>query len=761
MNVVAGGNSGELTYQWYEYIEYEEEGYWNTRYEAIADATGASYTSEAITGYKPYYCTVRDEYGNSSDVWFYIHIDNNLSIVQIGEQIRYIEPGEEVTLEVNATCSAGEITYQWYEYAYDIDGQYWLSETTLQGATSNIYTTDGLYARKRYECRVYDEYGNSNSVSFDIKIDNGLTAAALNNRYHFTVYAGESLTLNTVASCDNGQVYYQWYGDGREKIENATGSSYTTEALYGYKEYICCVYDDYGNWTETAWFTVSIDSGLTAEPAGAYVYHVSQEPITLAVNASNLLPELQIGYTWYDEYGSWLDYTTSGTYTLTNPSAGSYYCDVSDGSQNRRVWFYVVDGVLAQACGNNDYGVRPNEPVTLRVAAWNAQNDITYQWFENDGTAIDGATESVLSFNADHDKNVVCRVEGTGINTDTPFRVYIATSFEIGPESISKVCLIPSGESIQIIRNITSTYDNDLAISWFRNGEEIPSEASNTLTVTAGGYYVFKAEDCYGNIYEYSFWCVEGQPETVSEWDTVYRNANTTDTIYQFIPSEDGIYQLEGSCEICKAGTEGIFISLQWPDIIRLEAGQIYYAVLDHSNSSFRYGMIQKDREDYNITLPRGQNFWIPDLVINACGYSVDNSISDNQAVVYNDGYYFETLSTGTANLAITYGCQVQRVYHITVIDAYIITLPDQLHTIEEDAFNGDIGMRFIRLGGNVQTVKSGAFANTGDITIIVENGNTVFESGAFSNANPLIICQNGSSVAWYCNGNRIPYLTQ
>ena len=171
--------------------------------------------------------------------------------------------------------------------------------------------------------------------------------------------------------------------------------------------------------------------------------------------------------------------------------------------------------------------------------------------------------------------------------------------------------------------------------------------------------------------------------------------------------------------------------------------------------------MIQKDREDYNITLPRGQNFWIPDLVINACGYSVDNSISDNQAVVYNDGYYFETLSTGTANLTITYGCQVQRVYHITVIDANIITLPDQLHTIEEDAFNGDIGMRFIRLGGNVQTVKSGAFANTGDITIIVENGNTVFESGAFSNANPLIICQNGSSVAWYCNGNRIPYLTQ
>lgn len=753
LNVVASCNYGELTYQWYEY----QAGYEG---QMIENATDASYTTGLITEYRQYFCQVRDMYGNMGEIWFHIYLDNNLAIEQVGEPIRYIETGETVTLKVNATCSAGGKTYQWYETTYNYDGEYWESPSLIEGATSDTYTTDAVFTYKRYECYAYDEYGNSCSTYFNIMIDNNLTATALGNEYHFIVYAGESVTLNAVASCNNGQVYYQWYDGRREKIENATGSSYTTDALYADSEYICYVQDDYGNRCETAWFTVNIDSGLTAEPAGAYVFHASESPITLAVNASNQLSGSEFSYDWYSLSFGWLDSTSDNTYTLTNPDAGEYYCIVNDGHKTATVWFYIAEGAFAQACGSSGYGVKPNEQVTLRVAAWNAQNDITYQWFDNDGAVIDGETQAVYSFNATCRKNVYCHVEGTDLNTNIWFSVNIG-SLQIDPPAMKKVYMIPANESIQIVRNITSTYDKNPSITWIKDDEVLPGEVSNTLTVSTGGRYVFKAMDSYGNAYEYTFWCVEGEPETVSESDTVTGTTSTA-IVYQFIPNEDGIYQVEGNCQICRTDDENIYLNLQYsPDIIRFENGQVYYVILNNTSDSFRYGLIQKDREEYTITLQQGQNFWIPNLVINGCGYSVENSISDNQTVVYNDGYYFETLSTGAANLTINYGCQVQRVFHITVVDTNVVTLPNQLQTIEEDAFSGDAGIGLIRLGSNVQTVKSGAFANTGNITVIVENGNTSFENGVFTNANPLIICTAESNVVWYCNTNRIPYLYQ
>ncbi len=770
MNVAANCNYGELTYQWYERIDYEEEGNWYSREEVIADATGSSYTTEAIADPKAYYCYVVDEYGNSTNVWFYIYIDNELTVYaqDYREDITAL-PGETVTLHVVAHCYSGNLAYQWFrDVGYEENGTWYSCEEIIENANGASYETEEINGNKNYFCHVTDDYGHGTSISFRIHLDSGLTISAQDNQSTFTVQPGETVTMSVVASCNVGGLRYQWYKRIRyeeagewysydEIIENATEPSYTTDGIMDYTEYTCYAYDDFGI-GEGRTFYIYIDSKLTAEPDGAYVFHASETPITLAVNASNLLPGTEFIYDWYSSYFGWLDSTTDSTYTLTNPDAGEYYCIVNDGHKTATVWFYVAERVFAQACGNSGYGVKPNEQVTLKVAAWNAQNDITYQWFDNDGAVIDGETQAVYSFNATRSKNVYCHVEGTDLNENIWFSVNIG-SLQIDPPAMKKVYIIPADESIQIVRNITSTYDKNPSITWIKDNEVLPGEVSNTLTVSTGGKYVFKATDCYGNVYEYSFWCVEGEPETVSEWDTVYGKTDTENTICQFIPSEDGIYQFEGNCEIYKAGSEDILIRLQWPDIIRLEAGQVYYVVLYNSSNSFRYGLIQKDQEEYSITLQLGHNFQIPDLVINASGYSVYNSISDNQEVVYSDGYYFETLSTGTANLTVNYSCQVQRIYHITVVDASVVTLPDALQTIEEGAFDGDTSIRFIRLGSNVQTVKSGAFANTGDITVIVENGNTVFENGAFTNANPLIICQNDGNVAWYCNGNRIPYL--
>ena len=494
--------------------------------------------------------------------------------------------------------------------------------------------------------------------------------------------------------------------------------------------------------------------------------HVSESEIILAVNASNLFADSQFDYVWYDSNGNWLDNTTDGTYTLTNPNPGSYYCDVSDGSQSQRVWFYVVEGAFAQASGDSDYWVRPNKQVTLRVAAWNQEHDITYQWYEidenNESSAINDATEATYTCIVDHYKKMLCHVEGTGISNDVEFRVWVSNSFSVGNTGTSKVVVIPTGGSAQIITDVSSTYDKHLAISWEKDGVIIPGEESNTLTVTEAGVYTFNAADQYGNVYGDRYWCLEEQPELVAEGQYAVGPTNGGTEIYQFIPSQTGVYMIEseGGYEIYREGSTWTFLYMGYENIENgLDGGTIYYIVMDSPSDSFRYTLILPEQAEYTITLQQGQNYRIPELYVNGYGYTVENSTSDNESVVYNDGYDFETLSAGTANLTVNYTSEMQRIYHITVVNTSAFTLPDQLQTIEEDAFDGDTGIRFIRLGSNVQTVKSGAFANTGDITVIVENGNTTFENGVFTNANPLIICAAESNVAWYCNTNRIPYL--
>ena len=772
LNVVSSCNNGGLTYQWYEQIYYEENGVLSYSHdEAIENAVGSSYETEEITRYKSYYCYVQDEYGSYEYVRFYIYVDNGFTACAENNLNDITVPfGETATLNVVASCNNGGLTYQWSRYIqYEENGSWYGYEENIDNANSSSYETEEITENSTYHCRVTDEYGSTTTVHFRVHVDSGLTISVQDNQSMFTVQPGETVTMSVVASCNAGGLRYQWYKRIRyveagewysreEIVENATEPSYTTDGIMSYTEYTCYACDDFGIGKGLT-FYIYLDSKLTAEPDGAYVFHVSEAPVTLAVHASNLLIESQFSYMWYDPYNNPIASTTEGTYTLTNPEVGTYYCDVSDENQCQRVWFRVTDGVCVQACGDQYYWVKPDETVTLRVAAWNEEHDITYQWYEND-TIIEGATEATYTYSAGHNKSFKCVVTGTGVNDTVWFEVRISNSFSTG-ETSSKVVMLQPGDSIQLMRNVTSTYDKDLTFSWYQDNwaMAIPDETTSTLTVASEGKYTLVAADCYGNTESYVFWCVEGQPETISEGAIVRRAENRDWSIYQFVPAKTGIYQIEteGYVPIYRDGYfDGLYAD---NNVLGLDAGQVYYVVLNEMYSSFRYTLIQPEQAEYTITLQQGQNYRIPELYVNGYGYTVENSTSDNESVVYNDGYDFETLSAGTANLTVNYTSEMQRIYHITVVNASAFTLPDQLQTIEEDAFDGDTGIRFIRLGSNVQTVKSGAFANTGDITVIVENGNTTFENGVFTNANPLIICAAESNVAWYCNTNRIPYL--
>jgi len=159
LEVLAYCNSGEIQYQWYD-------SDWN----AIEGATAATYTVSNVTGYTRYICKVSDEYGSSRNVWFYVYLDNSLRATVSGSNNSstelYVEMNGTAALEVSASCTQGDISYQWYDSNWN----------AIEGATDPSYTVSGITGYCHYHCRVQDEYDNSKDVWFYVYIDNDFRA---------------------------------------------------------------------------------------------------------------------------------------------------------------------------------------------------------------------------------------------------------------------------------------------------------------------------------------------------------------------------------------------------------------------------------------------------------------------------------------------------------------------------------------------------------------------------------------------------------
>ena len=757
--VEASCYSGTLTYRWYQYADDPENG---AQWEIIDNATGSSYTTGPVNGHVNYYCNVRDEYGNSTDIWFYIQIDNELEVIPVGARIKRVELGENVALAVTADCLAGTVTYQWYKEWQPIDN-----------ATSESYTVQNVSEPGYYECEVTDEYGGTANTSFEIRINNEISAEhGGNGNSVYYVPMGNTVTLNVIASTKYGEIHYQWYkwhmyeengswyyGES-EEISGATEATYTTEAIYERQtEYYCNVNDDYGSGMSIS-FNVYADTGLTAEPADKDVFQTNEAPITMAVTVSSNFPDDEIRYQWYSRNYGEIYGETENAYTLTNPEAGAYYCDVYDGTKSERVWFYIAEGTYADAFGETIFDVDPGTQVTARVIAGNAENDITYEWYEVGKEApIAGVTEPVYTFEANRDQQIYCHVTGTDIENFIWFYININSSWHEDKEGISKINIIPAGGSVQLRCTITNNADNTLTYEWTKDGETLEDETGNTLTVTEGGYYCCTAINMFGTIFVSSYYCLEGEPETLTAGRKVNGQESGT-SIYQIVPGKTGMYELEaeGWVGLYRAGQYDCQVSMgNETRYSRLEAGQTYYAVLEGSYASFKYTLDIEEKTELTISLQKGQTLRIPDLYRNDRWISFDHAWSSDKSVIRTDWNRMVLRQEGTADVTVIYDNDTQIVYHINVVTGNTLVLPEQLVTIEEDAFNGDASAKFVKLGYNVQSVKRGAFANTGNICLTVENDYTEFEAGVFSHSNPVIICNDGH-VAWYCRNNGIPF---
>ena len=170
VEVPAIGEVNDLTYQWYQtidYPDYVERG-------PISGATSAALTIPAVTGHLDYECVVTNASGQTSNVHFYIDVLTDYTIYAVGSDYSdiatiYAQADEELDLEVGVENGSDEgFSYQWYVYTNtNGSGNYQF----LEGANQRIYHAEIKEGTYFYTCYVKDRFGKAVHITFNIKIE--------------------------------------------------------------------------------------------------------------------------------------------------------------------------------------------------------------------------------------------------------------------------------------------------------------------------------------------------------------------------------------------------------------------------------------------------------------------------------------------------------------------------------------------------------------------------------------------------------------
>ena len=110
-----------------------------------------------------YYCVVRDQYGNSRYVYFYINVRNDFRAYAVvdGEDRDYdvdldVPYNESASLQVQVEANdKSKVAYSW-----SVDGE------QKDNAAADSYTTGPVTTAQNYECHVTDGYGNDSYINF-------------------------------------------------------------------------------------------------------------------------------------------------------------------------------------------------------------------------------------------------------------------------------------------------------------------------------------------------------------------------------------------------------------------------------------------------------------------------------------------------------------------------------------------------------------------------------------------------------------------
>ena len=385
----------DLTYQWY-YVESvfdEETGCYNETWRLLDDKTGAVCQLESVNEAGQYVCRVTDKYGNTDDQFFEVHIENHFRAYAEGtnslEKYITVEPGADVELTVGvAADNTDGITYHWYEFYYS---------ELIAGETTNTFRISNISRSGRYYCVVQDTFGNRETVFFNISIENGFVARP--EQKSVILDPSKPVTLNVIASCNNGSVSYEWYALSPVMYRDEDGNEYWRESWYPlddvpgnvpsftidstasvfntgeqnvfYVRFICYVSDMYENRYQVefdVYVDKSVTDGITAGTNNPVITADAGGYVNMSVDYWETFGH-EVSFQWYDAEGNAIEGETSSCYNIPEVyESAAYYCVVTnefnrtavveftvkingepvpDGWQKTDdIWYYYKEGVI-------------------------------------------------------------------------------------------------------------------------------------------------------------------------------------------------------------------------------------------------------------------------------------------------------------------------------------------------------------------------------------------------------------------------------
>ena len=298
---------------------------------------------------------------------------------------------ETATMRVYVTCTEGDsLHYAWYRNDNE--------SILIEGANEATYTSGPVTDRCYYYCVVSDDYGNTQTVSFEVQIDNALKFEGGEATRTVTVQPHESVTLKATASCRDGELSYTWR-DGSWNTMDSTTDTFILENVNKTENYFCTVDDQYGN-SAQLWFYIRVDNAFSVKDRYKTqdVYVSYGEGTTLNVVAS--CRDGDLSYQWQHD-GSPLPNETLPTlqiHAVTN--AGDYYCTVQDQYGNEAIVNFrlnVENGFYVMPVGPTDRYLPQNDVTTLSVRAGCTTGELSYEWRRDETGQVMGATDTITS----------------------------------------------------------------------------------------------------------------------------------------------------------------------------------------------------------------------------------------------------------------------------------------------------------------------------------------------------------------------------
>ena len=468
-------------------------------------------------------------YTPSADITLYAHWTASVGTPTFTTQpaSKNVYRGASASLTVAATVSVGTITYQWQSSSNNS------SWSNISGATSASYsaptsTVGTLYYRCVATATKDGVSKTSTSNSASVAVAATPTPSINTQPAAKSVYVGGTASLSIAATVASGTLSYQWQSSNNNStwsnISGATSTSYSAPtSAVGTKYYRCVVTNTLNGYTTTATsssvsVTVSVAAPtITTQPSSKTVYRGATTTLTTAATAA----KGTVSYQWQSSTDnstfSNISGATNASYSAPTTTVGKkYYRCVtkatysgtsSAATNTNSVYVTVNDTPTPQITSQpKDVNVVVNQTASISVTATTESGTLSYLWqFSYDQSTWGDLSITVNSFYPTtttvgtsyrrcivtntlngYTKTVTTRIAAvivSDVSTPTFSKNPVAASYAIG---VSATAL-----SVDASSNVTVTYQwqSSTDNSTWSNISGATSKTYTPPTTTAGIKY--------------------------------------------------------------------------------------------------------------------------------------------------------------------------------------------------------------------------------------------------------------------------------